>query len=69
MTDNRPPQPRRRTLARTRTPAPGKRTALIATVPTASGSPRRYYDIGDESDEEIAEIIMADLLADETRKP
>ena len=69
MTDNRPPQPRRRTLARTRTPTPGKRTTLIAAVPTAGGSPRRYYDIGDESDEEIAAIIMADLLADEPPKP
>lgn len=42
---------------------------LIATVPTASASPRGYYDIGDESDEEIAAIIMADLLADEPPMP
>jgi|GEM_PF-6961308 len=42
---------------------------LIATVPTASASPRGYYDIGDESDEEIAAIIVADLLADEAPKP
>lgn len=65
MTDDRPPKPRRRTPARTRTPAPRKRTTLIAAVPTAGGSPRRYYDIGDETAEEIAAMIMADLVGDE----
>ncbi|MBK6767725.1 MAG: hypothetical protein IPG72_01560 [Ardenticatenales bacterium] len=48
---------------------PDKRTTLIATVPTASASPRRCYDFGDESDEEIAAIIVADLLADEAPQP
>lgn len=65
MTDDRPPKPRRRTLAKTRTLAPRKRTTVIAAVPSATGSPRRYYDIGDETDEEIAAMIMADLLGDE----
>lgn len=68
MTDDRPPKPRRRTLAKTRPTAPRKRTTLIAAVPTAGGSPRRCYDIGDETDEEIAAMIMADLRSDDAGK-
>jgi len=45
-------------------PVPRKRTTLIAAVPNAGGSPRRYYVIGDESAEDIASRIVADMGID-----
>lgn len=68
MTDDDPPKPSRCSIARRRPAARPKRTRLSAAVPTPGGSPRRYYDIGYESAEDIALIMMADLFADEARK-